>query len=117
MSKSPPYSALFLDRDGVVNKEDAYIDSISRIQFAEGIFDLCRFFKQMFYKIVIVTNQSGIGRGIISLDQYNSINTYGIPRFFKNKDKRTISDYVHSPSGDLPVGCFGIAGYYRSFGT
>ena len=76
MSKSPPYSALFLDRDGVINKEDGYIDSISRIQFTEGIFDLCRFFKQKFYKIVIVTNQSGIGRGIISLDQYNSISTF-----------------------------------------
>jgi D-glycero-D-manno-heptose 1,7-bisphosphate phosphatase len=81
MSKSPPYSALFLDRDGVINKEDGYIDSISRIHFTEGIFDLCRFFKQKFYKIVIVTNQSGIGRGIISLDQYDSINSFILNKF------------------------------------
>jgi D-glycero-D-manno-heptose 1,7-bisphosphate phosphatase len=81
MSKTPPHPALFLDRDGVINKEDGYIDSISRIQFTEHIFDLCRFFKQKFYKIVIVTNQSGIGRGIISLDQYNSINTFILSKF------------------------------------
>ena len=81
MSKPPPCPALFLDRDGVINKEDGYIDSISRIQFTEHIFDLCRFFKQKFYKIVIITNQSGIGRGIISLDQYDSINSSILNKF------------------------------------
>ena len=81
MSKSPPCPALFLDRDGVINKEDGYIDSISRIQFTEDIFDLCRFFKEKFYKIVIVTNQSGIGRGIISLDQYDSISSFILNKF------------------------------------
>jgi D-glycero-D-manno-heptose 1,7-bisphosphate phosphatase len=81
MSKSPPYPALFLDRDGIINKEDGYIDSISKIQFVEQIFDLCRFFKQKFYKIVIVTNQSGIGRGIISLNQYDSINSFILNKF------------------------------------
>ena len=84
MSESPPCPALFLDRDGVINKEDGYIDRISRIQFTEDIFDLCRFFKQKFYKIVIVTNQSGIGRGIISLDQYDSINSFILNKFEEN---------------------------------
>jgi D-glycero-D-manno-heptose 1,7-bisphosphate phosphatase len=81
MSESPACPALFLDRDGVINKEDGYIDRISRIQFTEHIFDLCRFFKQKFYKIIIVTNQSGIGRGIISFEQYDLISNFILNKF------------------------------------
>jgi D-glycero-D-manno-heptose 1,7-bisphosphate phosphatase len=97
MSKSPPYPALFLDRDGVINKEDGYIDSIARIQFTESIFDLCRFFKQKFYKIIIVTNQSGIGRGIISLDQYDSINSFILNKF---EDENCAIDLILTASVD-----------------
>jgi D-glycero-D-manno-heptose 1,7-bisphosphate phosphatase len=73
--------ALFLDRDGIVNKECGYISSVKQIQFNSEIFRICRFFKHIRFKIVIVTNQSGIGRKLITEKQYLSINNYIYNRF------------------------------------
>ena len=73
--------AHFLDRDGVINREVGHISTISKIEFSEDIFELCRFFKNKFFKIIIITNQSGIGRGMISIDQYDKINEYIFDKF------------------------------------
>lgn len=81
MSSTPPHRALFLDRDGVINIDDGYTDSISRIIFNDEIFEISRFFKQKDYKLIIVTNQSGIGRGLITIDQYNEITSFILERF------------------------------------
>jgi len=75
------HPALFLDRDGVINREAGYITNTDDIEFMEHIFEICRFFKNQFYKIVVITNQSGIGRGIISKAQYNQINSFIIDKF------------------------------------
>ena len=85
MSKSGCHPALFLDRDGVVNKEVGYISDTSKIVFMQHIFDLCRFFKKKSFKIVIVTNQSGIGRKIITDDQYMEINSFILKKFEDEK--------------------------------
>jgi D-glycero-D-manno-heptose 1,7-bisphosphate phosphatase len=81
MNSTPPYPALFLDRDGVINIDVGYINDISKIVFNAEIFEIARFFKQKNYKIIIVTNQSGIGRKIISTDQYNGINSFILEKF------------------------------------
>lgn len=73
--------ALFLDRDGVVNVDDGYINSFSRIIFNDAIFKIARFFKQKHYKIIVVTNQSGIGRGFITTDQYEEISALILKKF------------------------------------
>jgi D-glycero-D-manno-heptose 1,7-bisphosphate phosphatase len=56
--------ALFLDRDGVVNVENNYLYRIADARFMPGIFDLCRTAQSLGYRLIIVTNQGGIGRGI-----------------------------------------------------
>jgi D-glycero-D-manno-heptose 1,7-bisphosphate phosphatase len=55
--------ALFLDRDGVINVDYAYVHRKENFHFVDGIFDLCRAAKRHGYHIFIVTNQAGIGRG------------------------------------------------------
>lgn len=55
--------ALFLDRDGVINVDHGYLYQASDIEFMPGIFDLCRHCHNLGYLIIVVTNQSGIGRG------------------------------------------------------
>ena len=55
--------ALFLDRDGVINKEINYLHKIEDFEFIDGIFDLCRTAVERNYRIIVVTNQSGIARG------------------------------------------------------
>ena len=59
---------LFLDRDGVINQRNVggYITSWSDFKFLPGVLDALADFSQMFQCIVIVTNQQGIGKGIMT---------------------------------------------------
>lgn len=58
--------ALFLDRDGVINLDLNYLYRPDQVVFVEGIFDLCRYAYGLDYRIIVITNQSGIGRGYFS---------------------------------------------------
>jgi len=57
---------LFLDRDGVINKklDNDYVKHWVEFEFIEGVIDALKITNSMFGKIVVVTNQQGIGKGI-----------------------------------------------------
>lgn len=55
--------ALFLDRDGVVNKDVYYAHKPEQIEFCKGIFELCRYAADNGYLIIITTNQAGVAKG------------------------------------------------------
>jgi D-glycero-D-manno-heptose 1,7-bisphosphate phosphatase len=59
---------LFLDRDGVINHEkDAdYIRNWGEFRFYKGVPEAMSVFAQKFHRILIVTNQKGIGRGLMT---------------------------------------------------
>ncbi|MFT3719045.1 D-glycero-alpha-D-manno-heptose-1,7-bisphosphate 7-phosphatase [Pseudorhodoferax sp.] len=59
-------SALFLDRDGVVNVDHGYVYRTEDFHFIDGIFDVVSAANRAGYVVVIVTNQAGIGRGYYS---------------------------------------------------
>jgi len=65
--------ALFLDRDGVINREVGYIIGKEDVQFVEGIFSLCQTARQLGYRLVIVTNQAGIARGLYTEADYHAL--------------------------------------------
>lgn len=65
--------ALFLDRDGVVNHEVGYLYSSEDVRWVEGIFELCRLAVGREYKLVVVTNQSGIGRELYTEAQFETL--------------------------------------------
>lgn len=67
-SENSPLSkrALFLDRDGVINKEVNYLHKIEDFEFIDGIFDLCKSAIEHDYRIIVITNQSGIARNYYS---------------------------------------------------
>jgi len=65
--------AVFLDRDGVINKDHGYVHQVDDFEYIEGVFEACLALKQMGYKLVVVTNQSGIARGMYSEDQFHSL--------------------------------------------
>jgi D-glycero-D-manno-heptose 1,7-bisphosphate phosphatase len=73
--------ALFLDRDGVINHDHAYVHKIVDFQFVEGIFDLCHDALSADYRIVVVTNQAGIGRGLYTEAQFETLTSWMIGQF------------------------------------
>jgi histidinol-phosphate phosphatase family protein len=68
---------LFLDRDGVINheKEKEYVLNWSEFRFYEGVKEALRFFAGVFGTIVMVTNQRGIGKGLMTHDDLEDIHT------------------------------------------
>jgi D-glycero-D-manno-heptose 1,7-bisphosphate phosphatase len=65
--------ALFLDRDGVINHEIGYLYRPEDVRFVDGIFPLCRTAQALGYKLVVVTNQSGIARELYTTAQFESL--------------------------------------------
>lgn len=59
----PPRRALFLDRDGVINVDRAYVHRKEDTVWVPGIFDLCALARDEGMLLVVVTNQAGIARG------------------------------------------------------
>jgi len=72
MNKTEALSpALFLDRDGVVNREVGYLSKPEQLEFVPGIFDLCRSAQRLGYKLILVTNQSGIARQLYTEQDFH----------------------------------------------
>ncbi|MBO1273576.1 D-glycero-beta-D-manno-heptose 1,7-bisphosphate 7-phosphatase [Shewanella sp. 4t3-1-2LB] len=65
--------AVFLDRDGVINVDHGYVHQIDDFQYIEGVFDACLALKQQGFKLVVITNQAGIARGLYSEDQFHQL--------------------------------------------
>ena len=89
--------AIFLDRDGVINKEVSYLYKIEDFEFVNGIFDACLYFQNLGYKIIIVTNQSGISRGYYSENDYQIVTRWMLKQFRNNSIK--ILDVFFCPHG------------------
>ncbi len=75
--------ALFLDRDGVINKDYGYVYEIKKFEIYEDIFDIIKLFQSRGYLVIVVTNQSGIGRGYYTLDEFLKLSEYMKSQFKK----------------------------------
>ena len=92
-----PIKTIFLDRDGVINKDINYLHKIDDFEFIDGIFDACLHFQSLSYKIIIITNQSGISRGYYSHSDYQKVTQWMLDQFkYKNIN---ILDVFHCPHG------------------
>ncbi len=87
--------ALFLDRDGVINFDYGYVHKISDFKFRPEIFEICQTALSLKYKIIVVTNQAGIGRGIFTENDFLILCKYMISIF--KKYKIHITDIYHCP--------------------
>jgi histidinol-phosphate phosphatase family protein len=68
---------LFLDRDGVINieKENDYVRNWTEFHFIDGVLESFPLFSKTFGRIFIVTNQKGVGKGLMTLESLEEINT------------------------------------------
>ena len=73
--------ALFLDRDGVININHGYVYINKNFEFIDGIFELVRTAHVNDFKIVVITNQSGIGRGFYSERQFHQLTSWMCEEF------------------------------------
>ena len=95
--KSP---ALFIDRDGTIIKQidGNYISSIEQIELIENIFPAILMLQNEGYLVIIVTNQAGINKGILSNEQVDEINQH-IIQLLKKQGIEISAVYVcpHKP--------------------
>ena len=92
-----PIKTIFLDRDGVINKEVNYLHKIDEFEFIDGIIKTCLYFQNLGYKIIIITNQSGIFRGYYTESDYQKLTQWMLEQFqYKNVN---ILDVFHCPHG------------------
>ena len=65
--------AVFLDRDGTIMRDADYLADPNGVEIFEGASDALRRLKAAGFKIVIITNQSGIGRGYFTVEDYRAV--------------------------------------------
>ena len=95
---------IFLDRDGVINKEINYLYKKENFEFIDGVFDACLFFQNLNYQIIIISNQSGIARGFFSEKDYHILSKWLIKQFKENGV--SILDTYYCPHGpDTSCNC------------
>ena len=100
--------ALFLDRDGVINVDSGYVHRRDQFEFVPGIFALARFWtNELRRPIVVVTNQSGIGRGYFDESAYADLTRWMCERFAA--ERIAIARVYHCPFHPL----HGIGEYRR----
>jgi D-glycero-D-manno-heptose 1,7-bisphosphate phosphatase len=85
----------FLDRDGVINKDTGYTYKIDDFEFVDGCIEALRIFHEKNYKIILVTNQSGIGRGFYSEGEYKKLTDWYCDQLLDQDI--TITDVFHCP--------------------
>ena len=78
--------AVFLDRDGVINKERKdYVKSIEEFQILNNIPKSIKMLKEKGFLVIVITNQSAINRGLITIETLNEIHNY-LQNFLKENN-------------------------------
>ena len=65
--------AVFVDRDGTIMKDADYCSDPKQVQLFPGIPESFRRLKSNGFKLIIITNQSGIGRRFFTIEQYRAV--------------------------------------------
>jgi len=76
---------IYLDRDGVINKDFGYVYKQENFHFIDGVFEACKEFLALGFEIIIITNQSGIGRGYYTKKDFEILTSYMLSEFQKHK--------------------------------
>jgi D-glycero-D-manno-heptose 1,7-bisphosphate phosphatase len=89
--------AVFLDRDGVINKEVGYLHKAVDFEFIDGVFRTCKRFQALGYKLIIITNQSGIARGYYQEEDFHNLTQWMLAQF--TSQGINILDVLFCPHG------------------
>lgn len=68
--------AIFLDRDGTINVDKEYLSKIEDFEYLPGVIDGLKILQDVGYKLIIITNQSGIARGYYTEEDFLKLNNW-----------------------------------------
>ena len=80
----------FLDRDGVINSgklNNGYIGSLEHFKWVPGAIKAIKFLNEKNYKVVVVTNQSGVARGFFTIKDVKKIHFFIQKKLKENEAK------------------------------
>ena len=77
--------AFFLDRDGVINKDNGYIKKYKDFIFLKGVHDAIKYLNKKDYLVIIITNQAAVGKQFLTEKKLYFINNYMKKELFKKK--------------------------------
>jgi len=86
---------VFLDRDGVINEDRGYIFNIREFKIYPQTGKAIKYLNDNNYLVIVVTNQAGIGRGLITMQQLSSI--HGHLKKVIKKNNASINDIYFCP--------------------
>lgn len=89
------FKCAFLDRDGVINQDKGYISKISDFKIFPGVGKAISLLNKKNYLVIIITNQSGIGRGLIKIKELKNLHNYLKKKI--NKYGGKIDDIFYCP--------------------
>lgn len=87
--------AIFLDRDGTINRDHGYVYRKEDFEFLPGVIESLQLLEHMGFLLVIVTNQSGIARGYYSEEAYQDLNRWMVDTL--KKEGVTIASSFYCP--------------------
>ena len=95
--------AVFLDRDGVLNVDVAYLYKVSDLRWIDGAKEALAYLCQQGYELFVVTNQSGIARGYYTVEDMNALHNH-MQAELKQCGAKIEKFYYcpHHPQGALP---------------
>lgn len=98
-----PHKAIFLDRDGTVNKYKGYITEPQQIELIDGVADAISDFHNLGYLVIIITNQPVVARGDCTLEQLDNIH-YRLEELLAEKGAYVDEIYYcpHHPDAGFP---------------
>jgi len=70
---NPLPSAVFLDRDGTIIEDTHYLSRADQVRLIEGAAEAIARVNTLFIPVIVVTNQSGIGRGLLTAEDHQAI--------------------------------------------
>lgn len=85
MADFDKYRFLFLDRDGVINRERPgdYVKDTTEFVFEEGALEAISILSRKFKYIFVITNQRGVGRGTMSIADLHKVHEYMLTEIHK----------------------------------
>jgi len=67
-------AAVFLDRDGTINEDPGWISDPAQVRLFRGVPEALRRLRQLEFLLIVVSNQSGVARGLLTFDQVERVN-------------------------------------------